>query len=203
MTRSLSLSALALAVLAACTSPLLAGDCCDEKKESVAAKTPQECFEAVCAAMHGGDLKGLFAQMSVKSQELATKKGEEMRKACEACADTQEKLNITADQAKELSGGELSMAMMVAHVKEMAAKAGKEGCEEKEGCDAEAKKDAECCEKCELADLKIDGDKATAKCPLGFPLTFVRENEVWKMDITAMMEGGCDKGGCDESKAKE
>jgi len=144
-----------LGALLSIAIPASAGDgCCGEAKEEkvVAAATPQECFKEAACAIQKGDTKALAAQMSVKSNELAAKKGEEKPAA-----------------AKE------------------------EG-----GCCGE-KKD-ECCD---ISDVKIDGDKATAVCPIGQPLAFVKENGAWKLDISAMLEkDSCEEGKCEE-KPKE
>src|SRR5688572_2529402 len=91
--------------------PASAGDCCGDKEEkSVVAATPQECFSAAAKAIGAGDRKALAAQLSVKSLELAAKKGEEMKECVAACEETQKKLGLTADEAKNISGRDLTLA---------------------------------------------------------------------------------------------
>ena len=143
-----------LGALLSIAIPASAGDgCCGEAKEekAVAAATPQECFKAAACAIQKGDTKALASQLSVKSNELAAKKGEE-----------------------------------------------KAGVEEKGGCCGDEKD--ECCE---ITDVKIDGDKATAVCPIGQPLAFVKEDGAWKLDISAMFEKDCCGEGKCEEKPKE
>ncbi|MEK7466589.1 MAG: hypothetical protein AAB074_04170 [Planctomycetota bacterium] len=186
--------------------PAYAGDgCCGEAKEEkvVSAATPQECFKEAACAIQKGDTKALASQLSVKSNELAAKKGEEMKEGVSKCEATQKKLNVTAEKVKEMSGKDLMLTMMICKVKEAIAAAKKGEAEKEAGCDdggccGEEKKD-ECCD---IKDVKIDGDKATALCPLGQPLAFVKEEGAWKMDITGMLEKGCDGGKCEE-KASE
>lgn len=185
--------------------PSFAGDgCCGEAKEEekvVAAATPQECFTAVACAMHAGNKEALWSQLSTKSQELAAKKGEECKDGVSKCEETQKMLGVTAAQVKEMSGKDLMVAILMAKAKAAMAKAKDGGCcpeEKTEGAADEKKADPMA-----LKDLKIDGDKATATCPLGMPLAFVKEKDAWKMDITAMLEKGCDDGGKCEEKPKE
>ncbi|KAF0243394.1 MAG: hypothetical protein FD180_3434 [Planctomycetota bacterium] len=183
--------------------PASAGDgCCGEAKEEkpLAAATPQECFKEAACAIEKGDVKVLASQLSVKSLELAAKKGEAMKEGVSKCEETQKKLNVTAEKVKEMSGKDLMLTVMISKVKEAIAAAKKgeaKGCgEEKGGCCGEEEK---CCE---ISEVKIDGDKATALCPLGQPLAFVKEDGAWKMDISAMLEKGCCEEKCEE-KPKE
>ncbi len=184
--------------------PAFAGDgCCGEAKEEqkvVAAATPQECFTAVACAMHEGNKEALWSQLSTKSQELAAKKGEECKEGVSKCEETQKMLGVTAEQVKAMSGKDLMVAMLMAKAKAMMEKAKADGCcdEKKEAAAGEKKADPMA-----ISDLKIDGDKATAKCPLGMPLAFVKEKDAWKMDITAMLEKDCCEGGKCEEKPKE
>jgi hypothetical protein len=201
-----------LCAVAACLIclPAAAGDCCGEKKtESARAETPQECFKAAACAMHEGNLDGVWAMLSEASRAAIEKKGEEAKKAVAACEETQKSLGLTPEKAKELSGRDAVLLMMAARVKEAAAKAGK-GCgeEEKDGAAAGGEgccgEDEKCCE---LSDVKIDGEKATAKCPLGMPLAFVKEKGGWRLDVTEMLAKveGCegDEDGCCEGCEKE
>lgn len=200
----LRIGAAVLGAVLSFSIPASAGDgCCGGKEEEkvVAAATPQECFDAVAAAVMSGKKEALWAQLSAKSQELAAKKGEECKEGVSKCEDTQKMLGVTAEQVKEMSGKDLMAALLIAKAKEMMAKQ-HEGCEEKkDGCGEKA---AGCEEKkmsTEIQDLKIDGDKATAKCPMGQPLAFVKEEGAWKFDITAMLEKDCcEEGKCEEKK---
>ena len=90
---------------------------------------------------------------------------------------------------------------MIAHVRAMVAEKMKAdgGCKEEGGCCGDKKEPST-----EIKDVKIDGDKATATCPVGQPLAFVKENGAWKMDISAALEkSGCCEGGKCEEKVKE
>lgn len=181
-----------------------AGDgCCGGKEEEkpVAAATPQECFSAAAKGIGTGDVKVVASQLSTKSLELAAKKGEEMKEKLLKDEAGLKAMGLTAEKAKEMSGRDLLLTGMIAHIKAMVAEKMKaEGeCKEEGGCCGEEKEAA-----CEIKDVKIDGDKATATCPIGQPLAFVKENGAWKMDISAALEkcGECD--GCKgEEKVKE
>jgi hypothetical protein len=198
-----------LGALLSIAIPASAGDgCCGEAKEEkvVAAATPQECFKEVACAIQKGDTKALASQLSVKSNELAAKKGEAMKEGASKCEDTQKKLNLTPEKIKEMSGKDLLLTGMIVHVREaVAAAMEKKKADEKP---ATAKEEGGCCgdkkdDCCEISEVKIDGDKATALCPIGQPLAFVKENGAWKLDISAMLEKDCCEEGKCEEKPKE
>lgn len=204
---SVRFGAAVLCSLFAIACPSYAGDgCCggDEKcdEKPVAAATPQECFTAAATAMGKSDLKGIAAQLSEKSLVAVAKKGDEMKECVSKDAEMQKKLGVTAEQVKGMTGTDLMLTCMAAEVRAAVAKAseGKDGaCDGKDGaCDGKKPMSME------IKDVKVEGDKATATCPIGRPLAFVKENGAWKMDITAMLEKGCDeKDGCCGEKPKQ
>ncbi|MCE9584348.1 MAG: hypothetical protein K8T20_17815 [Planctomycetes bacterium] len=201
---SLQLGAAVLCSVFAFASPSFAGDdCCGGGEctdKPVVAATPQECFTAAATAIGKNDKKALAAQLSAKSIEVATKKGDALKETLGKDAEMQKKMGLTADQVKEMSGSDLILTCMITEVKAAVAKAmEKDGCCDEKGAAADKKAPS-----MEIKDVKIEGDKATATCPIGRPLAFVKENGAWKMDISAMLEKGCDdKGGCCGDKAHE
>lgn len=189
-----------LMALALVVTPAFAGDgCCGGEEigeKPVAAATPQECFAALFKGMCAADKDAVWAQLSEASHAAVEKKGEAMKEEVAKSEEAQKKLGLTAEEAKAISGRDLFLTAMIADVKAMMAKKAEGGCCPEGEKAGEEKKE----HSCEIKDVKIDGDKATATCPMGMPLTFVKEKDAWKMDIVAMLEKheGCDEegGGC-------
>ncbi|MBI2919783.1 MAG: hypothetical protein HYY18_01710 [Planctomycetes bacterium] len=189
-----------LMALALIVTPAFAGDgCCGEEEignPPVAAATPQDCFAALFKGMCAADKDAIWGQLSEASQKAVEKKGDEMKEEVAKNEEAQKELGLTAEEAKAISGRDLMLTAMIVEVKAMMAKKAEGGC-----CPGDEKAGEETKEpSCEIKDVRIDGDKATATCPMGMALTFVKEKDAWKMDIAAMLEKheGCDEegGGC-------